>query len=717
MIKINTSIKIFLLSLLFWGQAASAGSWQQNVSIGGFNNVHIYTPDTNSSIGNGKALLVVLHGCVQPINNYLNAQLESAAEQHGMVVAVPDAMNKAGYNCWSYWQGSKNRTSGDYKNLINLANAMSGDASRGIDPNQVYLAGLSSGGAFAQQAACVAPDVFAGVAPSAGPTLGTSSNGALNNCEVVSPATFKSRCESYAGSYASHLASQIAVVGHGTNDTTVDTCYNQQNANGYAQVYNVSQLSGSTTIADDASRTASQTLWQDNRVSMIWFDGLDHSWSGGAGASGDYIASNSINFASYLGQFFAANNKRVDRNNGPVISAFDVVLNGDVFTISGVATDDDGSVTNINIVIEEVSNHPAVMVENHNVVPPSNGAFSVSSASLPNGLYTITVNATDDLGKMGDALATTKRIGPPPPPVSPQLSNIQVTVSGQCASITGEVIDQNQNLASVVGQFNNGNSTATVSGSSFVVDRCDLAGGAQTAQIVATDDTNLSSSEQVHFTIDAGKTGDYNYHINQGHISWGYGYSECYLEFGTNEFTMREYPAGTNQCQWVADGAPSCKGQNQACQQPTSNPDVDGDGVQDALDNCPNDANADQADNDNDGIGNVCDSTPNGSTTDADGDGVDDSTDNCPNTANADQADNDNDGIGNVCDSTPNGPATCNEFTASNYAHVSAGRATYYYGYALAVGSGDNLGYYNTYVTTTLAEVSAGYFEHGTCSD
>ncbi len=37
---------------------------------------------------------------------------------------------------------------------------------------------------------------------------------------------------------------------------------------------------------------------------MLWFDNLDHSWSGGAGASGDYIADDSINFADYLGQFF-----------------------------------------------------------------------------------------------------------------------------------------------------------------------------------------------------------------------------------------------------------------------------------------------------------------------------------------------------------------------------------------------------------------------------
>ena len=88
--------------------------------------------------------------------------------------------------------------------------------------------------------------------------------------------------------------------------------------------------------------------------------------------------------------------------------------------------------------------------------------------------------------------------------------------------------------------------------------------------------------------------------------------------------------------------------------------DSDGDGICDNQDNCKHTSNPDQADNDGDGIGNVCDDTPNGPCGnqggDSDGDGVCDNQDNCKNTANPNQADNDGDGIGNVCDDTPNGP-------------------------------------------------------------
>jgi DNA-binding beta-propeller fold protein YncE/subtilisin-like proprotein convertase family protein len=77
-------------------------------------------------------------------------------------------------------------------------------------------------------------------------------------------------------------------------------------------------------------------------------------------------------------------------------------------------------------------------------------------------------------------------------------------------------------------------------------------------------------------------------------------------------------------------------------------PDDDLDGVQDYpddIDNCPLVWNEDQADADNDGIGDACDSS-----TDSDGDGVGDDVDNCPSDANAGQEDADGDGIGDACD-------------------------------------------------------------------
>lgn len=84
--------------------------------------------------------------------------------------------------------------------------------------------------------------------------------------------------------------------------------------------------------------------------------------------------------------------------------------------------------------------------------------------------------------------------------------------------------------------------------------------------------------------------------------------------------------------------------------------DYDGDGVPDAQDNCPCNANADQADSDHDGVGDACDNCPlhqNPNQEDTDEDGIGDVCDNCLKHYNPLQEDSDGDHIGDACDNCP----------------------------------------------------------------
>ena len=69
--------------------------------------------------------------------------------------------------------------------------------------------------------------------------------------------------------------------------------------------------------------------------------------------------------------------------------------------------------------------------------------------------------------------------------------------------------------------------------------------------------------------------------------------------------------------------------------------DSDGDGVDDRVDNCPDDQNANQTDADSDGVGDVCDALPAdpNETVDADGDGSGNNADQCPGTPTGEPVD------------------------------------------------------------------------------
>ena len=96
-----------------------------------------------------------------------------------------------------------------------------------------------------------------------------------------------------------------------------------------------------------------------------------------------------------------------------------------------------------------------------------------------------------------------------------------------------------------------------------------------------------------------------------------------------------------NGCTNISGNSTNCISTTKVFENCGPAPDGDGDGLNDFVDNCPSNPNADQSDWNNDGVGDACQ--------DSDGDSIMDSMDNCRELANIDQLDCDGDGIGDAC--------------------------------------------------------------------
>ncbi len=286
--------------------------------------VHVYTPGADSPLG-GHALLIALHGCTQSATQLKDfGNFEHAAEDFGMVIALPDVPGGGVYaGCWNYYGALHNGTSGDDAAVISLAETLLADGALGIDPAQVYLAGFSSGGGEALVVGCLAPDLFAGVGAAAGPSLGTAATQIGQVSQTAAGAAML--CNQYAAGNADALGSQLGVAFTDAQDFVVAQGYAGINADMFASVYASPTSSAFDVATVEGAMPAGQgTYYADGegpRVALIQStSGGGHAWPAGSGEAGggiSYVAGTGVDFAYFLATFFTANNRRADGDWDP----------------------------------------------------------------------------------------------------------------------------------------------------------------------------------------------------------------------------------------------------------------------------------------------------------------------------------------------------------------------------------------------------------------
>ncbi len=400
------------------GAWSSNQTWAADTVNGGNLTGYFYWPATQPTLAGKRALVLVLHGCTQTaagdvIDKTANKGFnwKAMGDQYGAVILAPNATGNVYSNhCWDYASTNHNRTSGHDAILLDLISRFVNNPQYAIDPNQVYVTGLSSGGGETMALGCMAPDIFAGVGINAGPPPGTTTLQIGYVPSGYTAATATNNCRSLAGTNTAKFASQIASVVWGTSDYTVAQAYGPMDAAAMRGVYGGTFTQGSAvTVATGGSNIPYTDSNGKLRTTEITVTGMAHAWPAGSGGqNSNYVDSTKVNYPSFLMNFWFTNNLRVSTVAAPVMSSCNATVSGSTATVSGAATDFAGSISSYRV---QLSGPTAV-----NDSPAGSGASFSKGYALSNGTYTGTVTASDSGTGLTSAACSIPQflVGPPP---------------------------------------------------------------------------------------------------------------------------------------------------------------------------------------------------------------------------------------------------------------------------------------------------------------
>ncbi len=254
----------------------------------------VYIP--SSYTGAPMPLVVMLHGCTQDPDDFARGtQMNMLAEEMHCLVVYPAQSQQANASrCWNWFSAvDQTRGQGEPSIIAGITETIMHDYA--VDKSQVYVAGLSAGGAMATIMGTLYPELYAAVGVHSGLPFASAHD---------LPSALAAMKGNFGRSQAAGRAIPI-IVFHGDKDTTVHpACGDEVIKQGAQRAANdIVVEPGRVPQGHAYTRTVHQAADGTPHAEQWLIHGAGHAWSGGS-AHGSYTDGKGPDASREMMRFF-----------------------------------------------------------------------------------------------------------------------------------------------------------------------------------------------------------------------------------------------------------------------------------------------------------------------------------------------------------------------------------------------------------------------------
>jgi poly(hydroxyalkanoate) depolymerase family esterase len=230
-----------------------------------------------------RALLVMLHGGTQDGDDFAaGTRMNDLAEEHGFIVAYPSQSKAANQSlCWN-WFTPENQMRGEGEPSIIAGITREIVAGYDVDPDRVFLAGLSAGGAMAVVMAATYPELYTAVGVHSGLPYRSASDLPSAFAAMRGSAGPRGRRSRKSRGASDCSPRTPAIIFHGDADKIV----HPSNAAAMMEACKAGEKFEQMETSSANGRRYTQTVVRDRTGTVVveqWLvHGSGHAWSGGS---------------------------------------------------------------------------------------------------------------------------------------------------------------------------------------------------------------------------------------------------------------------------------------------------------------------------------------------------------------------------------------------------------------------------------------------------